>query len=120
MNNEKEFLVQKIRANYVEREYTELDKLRMLDCEVRRSVNVFSYVFGSISAIIMGSGMSLVMTDIGSTLGIENPLVGGTIIGVIGMAMAIFNYPLHKGLLEKRKAKYREKILAMSDSIMNK
>lgn len=62
MNNEKEFLVQKIRANYVEREYTELDKLRMLDCEVRRPVNVFSYVFGSISAIIMGGGMLLFMT----------------------------------------------------------
>ena len=63
--NDKDFLVQKIRTQYTEKENTELDALRDLDRKVKRPANVFSYVFGSISAIIMGAGMSLVMTDIG-------------------------------------------------------
>ena len=62
--NDQEFLVQKIRSQYTEKESTELDALRELDAKVKRPANVFAYVFGSISAIIMGVGMSLVMTDI--------------------------------------------------------
>ena len=40
--------------------------------------------------------MSLVMTDIGTTVGIENPMVPGIVIGVIGMVLAIMNYPVYK------------------------
>ena len=72
--NDKDFLVQKIRTQYTEKESTELDALKKLDHKVKRPANVFSYVFGSISAVIMGAGMSLVMTDIGGTVGIENKL----------------------------------------------
>ena len=70
--NDREFLVQKIRSQYTEKESTELDALRELDAKVKRPANVFAYVFGSISAIIMGAGMSLVMTDIGATVNIIN------------------------------------------------
>lgn len=62
--NDQEFLVQKIRSQYTEKESTELDALRALDTKVKRPANVFAYMFGSVSAIIMGAGMSLVMTDI--------------------------------------------------------
>ena len=72
--NDKDFLVQKIRTQYTEKESTELDALKKLDRKVKRPANVFSYVFGSISAVIMGAGMSLVMTDIGGAVGIENKL----------------------------------------------
>ena len=58
--NDQEFLVQKIRSQYTEKESTELDALRNLDAKVKRPANVFAYVFGSISAVIMGAGMSLV------------------------------------------------------------
>ena len=55
--NDQNFLVQKIRTQYVEREHTSLDELKALDAKVRRPANVFAYVFGSIGAIVMGSGM---------------------------------------------------------------
>ena len=93
--DEKDFLVQKIRTQYTEKEYTELDELKELDKKVKRPANIFAYIFGSLGSIIMGSGMSLVMTDIGTTIGIENAMVSGIIIGVLGMAMAIFNYPIY-------------------------
>ncbi len=118
--NDQEFLVQKIRTQYTEKESTELDALRELDAKVKRPANIFAYVFGSISAIIMGSGMSLVMTDIGSTVGISNPMIPGIVLGVAGMVMAIINYPIYKNILGSRKEKYANQILALSDKLMEK
>ena len=116
--NDQEFLVQKIRSQYTEKESTELDALRELDAKVKRPANVFAYVFGSISAIIMGCGMSLVMTDIGATVGISDPMLPGIIIGIAGMFMAIINYPIYKRILGARRKKFADKIIAISDKIM--
>lgn len=118
--NDQEFLVQKIRTQYTEKQATELDALRELDAKVKRPANVFAYIFGSIGAIIMGSGMSLVMSDIGNTIGIANPMVLGIIIGIVGMFMAIINYPIYKAILTSRRKKYAEQIMKLSDKIMSK
>ena len=116
--NDQEFIVQKIRTQYTEKESTELDELKALDAKVKRPANGFAYIFGSISAIVMGAGMSLVMTDIGAIVGIQNPMVPGIVIGVVGMVMAILNYPIYKRILRARRKKYAEKIIALSDKLM--
>ncbi len=116
--NDQEFLVQKIRSQYTEKENTELDSLRALDAKVKRPANVFAYSFGSISAIIMGTGMSLVMTDIGADIGIADAMVTGVIVGIIGMLMVIANYPIYKRILGSRRKKYADEIMALSDNIM--
>ncbi len=117
--NDQQFMAQKIRTQYMEKKPSELDELRELDAKVKRPANVFAYIFGSIAAIIMGAGMSLVMTDIGSTVGLTNPLVPGIIIGVVGMLMAIANYPIYNDILASRKKKYADKIIALSEKLMN-
>ena len=117
-NKDQDFIIQKIRTQYTEKQHTSLDELKALDAKVKRPANVFAYVFGSISAIVMGSGMSLVMTDISETVGINNPMVVGIVIGVVGMFMAIINYPMYKGILGARRKKYAGKIIALSDKIM--
>ncbi len=116
--NDQEYLVQKIRTQYTEKEHTQLDALRELDAKVKRPANVFAYIFGSISAIIMGCGMSLVMTDIGSMIGMTNTMIPGIVIGVVGMAMALINYPMYNGILNSRKKKYADQIMKLSDKIM--
>ena len=116
--NDQDFLVQKIRTQYTEKEHTGLDELKELDSKVKRPANVFAYIFGTISAIVMGSGMSLVMTDIGTTVGISDPMLPGIVIGIAGMFMAIINYPIYKGILGSRRKKYADKIIALSDKIM--
>ncbi len=117
---DQEFLVQKIRTQYTEKEHTALDQLKALDTKVKRPANVFAYIFGSIGAVVMGSGMSLVMTDIAETVGIQNPMLYGIIIGIVGMLMAIVNYPIYKGILGSRRKKYADEIITLSDNIMNK
>ena len=120
--NDQDFIVQKIRTQYMEKDSTqkELDLLRELDAEVKRPANVFGYVFGSIGAVIMGAGMSLVMTDIGTQLGIGNSMPLGITVGIIGMLIAIINYPIYNAILTSRKEKYAEHILKLSEKIMNK
>ena len=118
--NDQEFLVQKIRTQYTEKEHTGLDSLRALDAKVKRPANLFAYILGGIGALIMGSGMSLVMTDIGTTLGISNTMNLGIMIGIVGLIMAIINYPVYKRILSSRKKKYADEILKLSDSINEK
>lgn len=117
--NDQQFIAQKIRAQYIEKESTELDELRELDARVKRPANLFSYIFGSIGAIIMGAGMSLVMTDVGANVGIGSPLIPGIAIGVVGMLMALANYPIYKRILTKRKQKYGDEILNLSEKILD-
>ena len=118
--NDQHFMAQKIRTQYMEKTPSELDALRALDSKVKRPANVFAYTFGSIAAIIMGAGMSLVMTDIGATIGISSAMIPGIVIGVVGLGMALLTYPMYKGILNSRKKKYGAEILKLSDKIMNK
>lgn len=118
--NDREFLVRKIRTQYTEKEHTQLDQLKALDTKVKRPANVFAYIFGSIGAIVMGSGMSLVMTDIGAIIGVSDALIPGIVIGIIGMLMVIINYPIYKRILASRRKKYADQIMKLSDAIMGK
>lgn len=117
VNNEQNYLVQKIRTQYTEKQHTELDELRELDRKVKAPANTFAYGFGTLSALIMGCGMSLIMTDIGQTIGVASPMTPGIIIGLVGMVMAIVNYPIYKGILTSRRKKYAQKIIALSDQV---
>ena len=119
-NNDQEFLVQKIRTQYTEKQHTELDTLKALDAKAKRPANVFAYIYGSVSAIIMGSGMSLVMTEIGAILGLASVMLPGIAIGLVGMGMALTTYPIYKKILNARKKKYAPEILKLSEKIINK
>ena len=117
--NDKSFMVEKIRTKYVEKKDSSLDELRKLDRKVKAPAEVFAYIFGSISALIMGAGMSLVMTDVANMLGLGDMTVPGIAVGVVGMVLAIVNYPIYKGILTSRKKKYADKILALSNKILS-
>ena len=75
-----------IRQKYLPRKQTGLERLKALDTKVKRVPNVFAYIYGSSSAIVMGAGMSLTMTDIGTSLGIADGMIPGIGIGLLGMA----------------------------------
>ena len=115
---DQEYLVQKIRTQYTEKQHTELDALKELDAKVKRPANVFAYTYGCVSAVIMGAGMSLVMTEIGAIIGLASAMVPGIVIGVVGMGMALSTYPIYKKMLNVRKKKYAPEILKLSEKII--
>ena len=108
--------VEQIRSQYEEKQPTELDKLKALDAEVKRPANVFGYTYGAVSALIMGTGMSLVMTEIGSKL--KGLRTAGVLIGVVGMGMALSTVPIYKKILNKRKNEYAPKIMELSEKVL--
>ena len=115
---DQEFIVQKIRTQYTEKQHTELDALKALDAKVKKPAHVFAYIYGSFSAIVMGAGMSLVMTDIGAMIGMTATMVPGIAIGVVGMGMALTTYPIYKKMLSNRKKKFAPQIMELSDQLM--
>ena len=117
---DQEFIVQKIRTQYIEKQYSELDALKALDAKVKKPTNIFAYTYGSISAVIMGSGMSLVMTDIGAKIGLTSTMVPGVVIGIAGMGMALSTYPLYKKMLGNRKKKFAPQIMELSEKLIQK
>ena len=119
--NDQQFMAQKIRTQYMEKEEksTDLDKLKELDRKVKRPANIFAYTFGTISALIMGSGMSLVMTDIGEKLGLGDMMVHGIVIGVIGMGIVVVAYPVYTRILKKEREKIAPEILRLTEEIMH-
>ncbi len=120
MNQTEQTAAKRIRAQYTEQTPTELDALRALDRRVKRPVTVFSYLFGSISAVIMGCGMSLIMTDIAKILSIPgNPMLLGIVIGAVGLLLSLLTYPIHRAWLTARKKKYANEIVARSEAILN-
>ena len=115
---DQEFIAQKIRSQYTQKQHTELDELMVLDAKVKKPANIFAYIYGSLGAIVMGAGMSLVMTDIGAIIGFSTALVPGIAIGAAGLGMTLTTYPIHKRILNRRKKKFFSQIMELSDRVM--
>lgn len=66
---------------------------------------VFAYIFGIVSALVFGGGMSLIMT-VQSTAA----LAGGIIMGVAGLVLCGVNYFIYRKLAAKKIAKVQPAI----------
>lgn len=112
-----ETIVKNIRASYEPKEVTKLDELKALDQKVKRPAKIFAYVYGSLSSLILGTGMCFSMNVIGTTLSFAMPL--GIGVGLVGIALMLSTYPIFKKILKSRKNKYSEQIFALSDALLN-
>ena len=117
-NQDQEFLVQKIRTQYTEEKHTQLEELKKLDRKVKRPANLFAWLYGSLGAVIMGAGMSLVMTELAATLGLADGMLPGILIGTAGLVIVLTTYPIYKKLLCGRKKKYAAQILSLSEKLL--
>ncbi len=98
-------------------EADKMEQLRKLDAGVTNKASVVALCVGILSALIMGTGMSLVMTDLGVKLGMASPLIPGMIIGIAGMAGVIAAYPLYQLVLKKQRAKVAPQILKLTEEL---
>lgn len=107
--------IEQIRANYMpKQEPTKFEQLKQLDKKVKNPAKIFAYIFGSVSSLILGTGMCLAMKIIGSSMAL------GIVIGVVGLALMGVNYPIYKAILKKRINKYSQQVIELSDSLLNK
>lgn len=118
--NDQQFMAQKIRAQYMEKESTELDALRRLDASVTQTAQMVSLILGVIGTLILGFGMSLAMTDIAHTLGLHGNLamVIGIVIGVVGGVLVGFAYPVYNAIVKAKCKKIAPEIIRLTYELM--
>lgn len=112
--------IRKIREKYQLKKEDDISKLRKLDAGVAQKATTISLVIGIIGVLIMGTGMSLVMTDIGVILGIQGILnmVIGIVVGVVGMVLVAVAYPVYSNVLKKERAKVAPEILRLTEELL--
>lgn len=110
--------VQNIRRKYLPPEENKLERLRKLHHSATQKAQIWSLVLGVVGALIMGTGMSLVMTDIGESFGLTNALIPGIVIGVIGMIPMVLAYPTYNRVLNRERQRIAPEILRLSDELM--
>lgn len=119
-STDKSFIAQKIRTQYTEKEHTELDALRALDKKVKRPANLFAYIFGTLGALIFGSGLSLLLSDISVVIGMGRvaSTVVGILLGVVGLVPVCAAYPLYNKTLAKERARVAPEIIRLTDELI--
>ena len=93
-------------------------QLRRLDAGVYSKATTASLVTGIIGALIMGLGMSLIMTDLGKALGSVLSMVIGISAGVVGVVLVCLAYPVYNRTLQKEREKIAPEVLRLTDELM--
>lgn len=106
-------IVEKIKNSYTEKTNSDFDEIKALDKKVKTPARVFAYVFGTIGALVLGTGMCLAMEVIGNIMWL------GIVIGIVGIAMVSSCYAIYSKILKNRKAKYSSEIIAKSNELLN-
>ena len=117
MNTDKIYAEQ-LANEYAPKDTSKVVALRKLDAKAKLPATVFTYSVGIISALIFGTGMCLAMGQIGN--GTTGSFVLGIIIGVLGLAGIVVNYPIYKHILENGKKKYAFEIMELAKEISEK
>ena len=109
--------VEEIRKKYLPREEDKMEQLRKLHAMPTQKAQAASLAVGVIGALILGTGMSVCLTDIGAALG-NLAMVIGILVGVVGMVLVALSYPLYNRVLKKNRDKIAPEILRLSDELL--
>ena len=114
-NQQKE--VEAIRKKYLPQEADKMEQLRRLHAIPTQKAQAVSLAVGIIGALIMGTGMSLCMTELSGFLG-GTAMFIGIPVGVIGMVLVALAYPIYNRVLKKQREKIAPEILRLSDELL--
>ncbi len=105
--------VESIRNSYLEKSSSQkkLEELRKIDFKVKNTPLIIALSFGIIGTLVFGFGMSLILE-------FKN-YIFGIIVSIIGMILIALAYPIYSILLKKLKNKYKDKILELSNELIN-
>lgn len=112
--------IKKIRQKYMVQEEDGMQRLRKLDAQATGKATVASLVLGIVGALLMGTGMSLIMTELAGILGMTymGSIIVGVVCGVIGMILVALAYPVYKKVLMSERDKIAPEILRLSEELL--
>ena len=109
--------VEEIRKQYLPKEEDKLVVLRRLHMIPTQRAQAASLAVGIIGALILGTGMSLCMTELGAALG-RLAMMIGIVVGLVGMVLVALAYPVFKWMLKKERSKVAPEILRLSEELL--
>lgn len=112
LKQERKYAEQMIRQ-YGVHEEKDIDRLRKLDRKAKRPAEIFAYIYGVVSVLLLGVGLCLSLGVIGDIF----PL--GVVLGIAGIAMAVSTYFIYKKMFESAKKKHSAEILRLSSEVLN-
>ena len=112
--------IQNIRKKYVAPEEDKMERLRRLDAGVTRKATTVALVPGIIGVLLLGFGMSLVMSDLSRMIGFNQnmAMLLGIIVGIIGIVLVCSAYPWYNHVTRKERAKIAPEILRLTEELM--
>ena len=113
--------LRRIRQKYQPQEENKMERLRRLDASVTTKATTISISVGIIGSLIMGSGMSLIMTNLGESIGLYGLtcMIIAIIIGMIGICLIGCAYPIYNRVIKKEREKIAPEILRLTDELMH-
>ena len=109
--------VENIRKKYLAPEEDKMAQLRKLDNSATQKAQAWAIAAGVIGTLILGTGMSLFMTEFGAWLGrLAMPV--GIVIGIAGMVLVALAYPLYGRVLRKEQARIAPEILRLTEELL--
>ena len=115
--------LKRIREKYAPTETqkeSKMDRLRRLDRLVTQRAEVVSLIFGILGTLILGFGMSLIMSDLREMLGTLQDLAlpVGILFGLVGGVLICLAYPIYERILKKERERIAPEILRLTDELM--
>ena len=115
--------LKKIREKYTPATDTEdkMTRLRRLDASVTNTAQAIALAFGVIGALVLGFGMSLIMTDFAEILDMHSDIAMGIgiVVGILGGALASLAYPVYHAIVKAKRKKLAPEIIRLTDELMN-
>lgn len=112
--------VESIRKKYLPQEEDKMAQLRRLDRSATQKAQTWALTLGIVGALVLGTGMSLAMTELGEVLGVHSnlALAMGIVIGVVGLVLVALAYPMYGRILQRERQRIAPEILRLTDELM--
>ncbi len=109
--------IKRIRGKYTPPEEDKMELLRKLDRSVYQKAQAWSIALGVIGALVMGTGMSLAMTELADALGVVSVIIG-IAVGLVGIVLVALAYPVYNRILKKERQRVAPEIIRLSDELL--
>ena len=109
--------IEYIRRKYLPKESDKMEQLRSLHNSATSKAKACAISVGVVGTLVLGTGMSLTMTDIGVRLG-HFSLILGILLGLIGIILVALAYPVYNKVLKAERARIAPEILRLTDELL--
>lgn len=110
--------LRRIRQKYQPQE-DKMERLRRLDASVTKKATMISIMLGILGTLMMGSSMSLIMTNLGESIGLYGTIgmLISIIIGILGIFLIGFAYPIYNMIVKKEREKIAPEIIRLIEEL---